>query len=141
MSAKTLTSPLVGNWTYRSFLNKPQLGIPFNDLAFAEGTIKVKASAMEEFVGTIGGEGWELKLTGSVSYGNPYTVRFQGVGPMNNETWVYDYIGYLVPRWPNGVNQRPAIVGSVVRTMPHSNGAGGVSPAGVVASFIAVRQP
>jgi hypothetical protein len=140
MASKNLTSPFVGNWTYRSFLNKPELDIEFNELAFAVGTIKVKASAMEEFTGTIGGPGWELKLTGSASYGNPYTVRFQGVGTINKATWVYDYVGYLIPSWPHGVNQRPAIVGSVIRTVPHPNAAGGVSAAGVVASFIAVRQ-
>lgn len=135
--SKPLTSPFVGNWTYRSFKNNPELGIPFNDLAFAEATIKIKASAMEDLVGTLGGEGWELKLNGSTAYGNPYTVRFQGVGIVNKETWVYDYIGYLVPRWPAGVDQRPAIVGSVTRTIAHS---AGKAPAGVVASFIAVRQ-
>ena len=135
--SKDLTSPFVGNWTYRSFINNPDPAVEFNDLAFAVATIKIKASAMEELVGTIGGEGWELKLNGSTAYGNPYTVRFQGVGVVNKETWVYDYIGYLVPRWPAGVNQRPAIVGSVTRTVPHSQGK---AAAGVVASFIAVRQ-
>ena len=142
MATKPLTSPLVGKWTYRSFLNRPQGDIPFEELKFGEGTINVKASsAMDEFVGTIGGEGWELKLYGSVSYGNPFTVRFQGVGNVNEETWVYDYIGYLIPRWPNGVNQRTVMVGSIVRTVPHDNGAGGVSAAGVTASWIAVKQP
>jgi len=134
---KPLTSPFVGNWTYRSFINNPDLNTEFNDLAFGLGTIKIKSSAMEELTGTIGGEGWELKLNGSTSYGNPYTVRFQGVGTVNDETWVYDYIGYLIPRWPAGVNQRPAIVGSVIRTVAHSKGK---AAAGVVASFIAVRQ-
>jgi hypothetical protein len=134
--SKDLTSPFVGNWTYRSFINNPDPAVPFNDLAFAVATLKIKASAMEELVGTLGGEGWELKLSGSAAYGNPYTVRFQGVGVINKETWVYDYIGYLVPRWPAGVNQRPAIVGSVIRTVPHS---AGKAAAGVVASFIAVR--
>ena len=137
MAAKPITSPFVGNWTYRSFINNPDPDTAFNDLAFAVATLKIKASAMEELTGTLGGEGWELKLTGSTSYGNPYTVRFQGVGTINEETWIYDYIGYLVPRWPSGVNQRPAIVGSVIRTVPHSKGK---AAAGVVASFIAVRQ-
>ncbi len=142
MATKTLTSPLAGKWTYRSFLNRPQGGVPFQDLKFGEGTITVKETpVMDEFVGTIGGEGWELKLYGSVSYGNPFAVRFQGVGRVNNETWVYDYIGYLIPRWPNGVNQRTVMVGSIVRTVPHGAGAGGVSAAGVTASWIAVKQP
>jgi hypothetical protein len=37
--------------------------------------------------------------------------------------------------WPKGVDQRPALVGSVFRTVPH-NGA----PAGVTASFIILRS-
>jgi hypothetical protein len=70
-------------------------------------------------------------------------VRFQGKGLVNGEEWIYDYLGWLVPAWPNSTDrlQRPAIVGSVVRTVPHSGSApGSVSPAGVVASFYAVRQ-
>jgi hypothetical protein len=55
----------------------------------------------------------------------------------SGERWVYDYIGYLVPIWPNGVDQRAAIVGSVIRTVPHSNGQ---ARAGYTASFIAVKQ-
>ena len=51
--------------------------------------------------------------------------------------WVYDYVGYLVPIWPNGVDKRAAIVGSVIRTVPHNNGQ---ARAGYVASFIAVKQ-
>ena len=137
MAAKPFTSPFVGNWTYRSFINNPDANIEFNDLAFAVANLKIKASAMEDLTGTLGGEGWELKLIGATSYGNPYTVRFQGVGTINEETWVYDYVGYLVPRWPSGVNQRPVIVGSVIRTIAHSKGK---AAAGVVASFIAVRQ-
>ena len=143
MATRALTNPLVGKWTYRSFLNRPQEGVPFEDLKFGEGTITIKASAnMDEFVGVwSAGPGIELKLYGSVGYGNPFNVRFQGVGQVNNETWTYDYIGYLIPRWPNGVNQRTVMVGSVVRTLPHDNGAGGVSAAGVTASWIAVKQP
>ena len=61
-----------------------------------------------------------------------------GTGRANTPTagWEYDYYGYLAYRWPNGVNQVPALVGSVIRAKPH-NGA----PAGFVASFIAVKQP
>ena len=43
---------------------------------------------------------------------------------VNGEEWIYDYIGWLVPVWPNSNDtlQRAAIVGSVVRTVPHSGG-------------------
>jgi hypothetical protein len=49
-------------------------------------------------------------------------------------------ICYVVPQIPNGENQIPALVGSVTRAIPHPDGQGGVSPAGVVCSFYAVLQ-
>lgn len=64
-----------------------------------------------------------------------------GKGLVGGEEWIYDYIGWLVPVWPASTDarDRSAIVGSVTRTIPHSSGNGGVAPAGVVASFYAVR--
>ena len=94
---------------------------------------------MQILKGTISGSGWALVLKGARQYGNPMHARFQGVGIVNGEKWVYDYDGYLVPHWPNGVDQIPAIVGSVIRTIPHSGSQPGtISPAGVVSSFCAV---
>ena len=61
----------------------------------------------------------------------PMPVRFKGKGHVPGEEWVYDYIGWLVPVWPNSDAdlQRPAIVGSVVRTVPHaSSGRGTARP-------------
>jgi hypothetical protein len=50
--------------------------------------------------------------------------------------WEYDYHAQLAYQWPTGVNQVPALVGTVMRAKAHDGGA-----AGYVASFIAVRQP
>jgi hypothetical protein len=134
-------NPFVGSWTYRSLLNDVDPAKPFNDLEFGVGTIVIEEAAEELLIGTIGGEGWSLNLHGSRAYGSPMQVRFQGKGVVSGHEWIYDYIGWLVPVWPNSTDtqQRPAIVGSVVRTIPHPDGSGGVSPAGVVASFYAVR--
>ena len=132
--------PLPGSWTYRSLLNNPDPAVEFNKLRFGVATITLEKTAMGEIKGTIGGTGWSLDLKGNRGYGSPFDVRFQGKGKIGDEIWTYDYIGYLVPAWPNGDGQRPAIVGSVIRTAPHSDGAGGVSPAGFVASFVAVKQ-
>ena len=140
MSAQPDSGILVGKWTYRSFLNDPDLSTQFNDLEFGLGTIDVVPAPMNEFRGTIGGPGWQLTLKGSTTYGNPFTVRFQGKGVVGGEEWIYDYIGYVIRPWPNGVDQRMAMVGSIVRTIPHSSGNGGTAPAGVVCSWIAVRQ-
>jgi hypothetical protein len=134
-------NPFVGSWTYRSLLNDPDGSTDFDKLEFGEGTIVIQDAPMELLLGTIGGEGWSLNLHGSRGYGSPSQVRFQGKGLVGGEEWIYDYIGWLVPVWPNSTAQlqRPAIVGSVVRTIPHSNGQGGTAPAGVVASFYAVK--
>jgi hypothetical protein len=132
-------NPFVGRWSYRSLLNDPDLNTSFNDLEFGQGVIEITEAPMQILTGTIGGSGWSLNLYGSRSYGDPMHVRFQGKGVVGGEEWIYDYTGYLVPQWPNGVQQRAAMIGSVVRTIPHSNGSGGVNPAGVVASWYAVR--
>lgn len=133
-----MTSPFVGSWSYRSLHNNPDLAVSFDSLRFGAGTLTLTEPAFGQAAGTLGGPGWSLALAGHYAYGNPFHARFQGVGDINGERWVYDYVGYLVPAWPNGVEQRPAIVGSVVRTAPHSNGQ---AAAGYVASFVAVRQP
>ncbi len=140
MSFSPDTGSLVGIWTYRSLQNDPDLSTAFNDLEFGRGNIEIKAAPMGTFLGRIYGPGWELQLNGSINYGNPYTVRFQGRGIVGGEEWVYDYIGYLSPPWPNGINQRPALAGSIVRTVPHASGGGGVSPAGVVCTWYAVMN-
>ncbi|HEY4168628.1 MAG TPA: hypothetical protein VGM96_17715 [Reyranella sp.] len=133
-------NPFVGRWTYRSLLNDPDVNTTFDNLEFGRGTIEITEGPMQLLAGTIGGPGWSLTLKGSRAYGSPMQVRFQGVGVVSGEKWIYDYRGSLVPAWPNGVDQRPAITGSVIRTIPHSGGQPGtVAPAGVVASFYAVR--
>jgi peroxiredoxin len=130
-------SPFTGTWTYRSFRSDPDLSTPIEQLLFGAGTLKLSHPAFDRVSGTLGGEGWQLTLTGGATYGNPATIRFQGKGMIGDEQWVYDYLGYLVPTWPNGESQRPAIVGTIVRTVPHSNGA---AKAGYVAQWIAVKQ-
>jgi len=128
---------LTGNWTYRSLVNNPTPNLDFGDLRFGEGELVIDTFALGSFSGRlVFGGTTEMTLTGSSSFGNPFAVRFQGVGSSPGiEDWVYDYVGYHVPVWPNGVDQRPAIVGSVVRTAPHDG-----SPAGVVVSWIAVKR-
>jgi hypothetical protein len=140
-------NPFVGAWIYRSLYNNPDDITDWNSLQFGSGTLVITAPSSETLGGTIGGSlgpgqgNWSLNLHGSIGYGSPGQVRFQGRGLVSGEEWVYDYIGWLVPVWPNSNDtlQRAAIVGSVVRTIPHSGSDGTVHPAGVVASFYAVR--
>jgi hypothetical protein len=135
-------NPFVGTWTYRSLLNDQNISTDFNALEFGRGEIVIAPGNEEILNGTIGGPGWSLTLYGSRAYGSPMQARFQGKGTVGGEEWIYDYIGWLVPAWPNSdpSKQKAAMVGSVVRTIPHSDGNGGIAPAGVVASFYAVKH-
>ena len=143
-------SPFVGSWSYRSLLNDPTLAktdpskdpADWANLFFGYGTIVISEGGVpEELTGTIGGSGWSLDLHGSMSPGNPGQARFQGKGVVSGAEWIYDYIGWLVPVWPSSTSQLqpPTMVGSIVRTIPHPSGNGGVAPAGVVASWYAVK--
>jgi len=131
---------IYGKWSYRSLLNNPDLAVEFNMLRFGMGTLDLIEAAPEDaggnIGGTIGGPGWSLNLSGSYDVDFLTRFTFQGRGVLGGEEWVYDYAGILVPDWPHGVDQVPALVGSVIRTEQH-----GTAPAGLVASWYAVRQP
>lgn len=140
---------LVGVWTYRSFNNDTDLNTKLDDLLFGEGFIRIDESASNTFKGLIYGTDdnspkgkitWQLNLTGSTNQGNPVTVRFQGKGIVSGSEWIYDYVGYLILPWPNGIDQEMAFTGSIVRTIPHPGSSGGLHPAGVTASWYAVKN-
>jgi hypothetical protein len=112
-----MPSILDGKWTYRSFYNE------------ISGT---------ELKGIIDWGSGGLDLKGTVCPAGPLTVQIVGMGRPGTQTdgWRYDYNGSLAYEWPNAVNQVPALVGTVIRVNAH----GPKSPAGVTASFIAVKQ-
>ncbi|MCA1594196.1 MAG: hypothetical protein LC754_16530 [Acidobacteria bacterium] len=130
-------NPFVGKWTYRSFKHIADMATDLNELKFAIGMLAIDDSPLGSFSGQLTfSKTSRFKLNGSSSFGNPFTVRFQGVGnAADSKGQIYDYVGYLEPLWPDGINQVPAIVGSVIRTVPHDG-----KPSGVVASWIAVKQ-
>ena len=125
-----------GTWTYRSYRNNPNQDVEPNRLLFGMGSLVLTQPAPGCLGGSLGGTGRSLDLDGDVVDGDPTRLRWQGRGDIGGETWVYDYLGYVVPDWPNGVDQMDAIVDTIVRSEPHSNGQ---APAGVVALWIAVR--
>jgi hypothetical protein len=133
-------NPILGKWTYRSLISNPDVSVEFNKLMWGAGEMTIEPAPLGELKGRLAFDKDVLELRGTVAYGNATTVRFQGVGiegEAKSDNWVYDYLGYLAPMWPNGVNQRSAIVGTIVRTLPHS---GGQAKAGVVNCWIAVKQ-
>jgi hypothetical protein len=134
---------LSGNWTYRSFRNTPAL--VGNDagaalaLIFGEGVLDFEAGENDRFGGTFDmGSGYALTLDGEVLPGDPpgFSIVGLGIPGTPTEGWRYDYRGVPAYEWPNGVDQVPSLVGTVIRVNAH----GPSSPAGYSASFIAVRQ-
>jgi hypothetical protein len=136
---------LAGKWTYRSFFNDPVqvLADPnpprkLRSLLFAEAVFTFEIPDDTTLKGAIDWTGGGLDLEGKISNrGGVVSVEITGNGRPGTDTadWEYDYHAELAFQWPNGVNQVPAIVGTVLRAKPHNG-----NPAGVTASFIAVRQ-
>ncbi|MGQ0772991.1 MAG: hypothetical protein ACT4NY_00985 [Pseudonocardiales bacterium] len=152
-----------GNWIYRGFENNPELDTPTEDLLIASFDLTLE---IEDAVGlsaglstggisaglSIGrsevsgrlsfGEDYDLSVSGTARPGEPPTIRFRATGIEGTFTagWIYDYLGYLTPSWPTSVGQRPTIVGTVLRTVPHPGSGGEVRPAGFTLSFIAVSR-
>jgi hypothetical protein len=136
---------LSGNWLYRSFINSstPVGGDANKALAliFGEGQLKITLVNERIFKAVLDfGGGAAMDLYGSIIAGSgvsPQALQITGTGREGTSTdkWVYQYQGYVVPDWPEGVNQTPAIVGTAIRTIPHGTG-----KAGVVVSFVALKQ-
>lgn len=132
---------IVGRWSYRSLRNLADLARPFSELEFGRGLITLGRLRNDALSGSTldMGSGYELTLSGAVSRApdGATAIRLRGLGLAGTATagWVYDYNGWLVPTWPQGQAQAPAIVGSVIRSVAH-----GESPEGVVASFYMVKQ-
>jgi hypothetical protein len=137
-------SSLAGKWTYRSFHNDPApVGGDPNKalrLIFAEAIFTFNVTSSTTLEGALDWGSGGLDLRGTIEpgiSGGPLTIEIVGSGRPKTETagWEYDYHAYAAYAWPNGVNQVPSLVGSVIRAKPHGSAA-----AGYVASFIAVKQ-
>jgi hypothetical protein len=148
LAADADSSSLAGKWTYRSFFNDPAFVGDSKEnaynLIFAEATFTFEITSSTTLRGTIDWGSGGLDLQGTIrpaGAGAPLTVEIIGTGRpgapgTGTAGWEYDYYAHLAYTWPNGVKQVPALVGTVIRAKPH-----GDNPAGLVASFIAVKQP
>ena len=139
---------LSGLWTYRSFnpayVTGDQTDQRERELIFADGFVfnfqTPTSTTLERTFGSPGG-GFPLDLNGTVRPGvggEPLSFDIVGTGRTGTETagWEYRYDGHLTRNWSNAAaDQRPFLVGSVIRAKPH-----GDRPAGSVYSFIAVKQ-
>jgi len=129
-----------GEWTYRSMLNNPIDTIPFNNLEFATAIMQLSTYDNDSISGILDmGSSGKLIMKGKIYYYNTNISNFElqgdGVKETNTQGWIYNYYGFIVPKWKQGVNQVDALVGSVVRSVDH-----GQAKAGKVASFYMVRR-
>jgi hypothetical protein len=138
-------SSIQGDWIYRSYVNTlkevgddPQAAL---SLIFGEGQMTLTVKRENLLIGVLDfGQGAAMDLYGEIVDGSgvqPDILIITGTGRTGTSTdkWVYQYKGYVVPPWAEGVDQVPAIVGTVIRTIPHGTGA-----AGVVASFVMLQK-
>jgi hypothetical protein len=161
----TWDNSLAGKWTYRSYLNRADVivsddpepavrnlaaifgqGSTANNavkalsLVFGEGVMTFDPPSGNAISGNFDmGGGYVLDLKGTTQTLNSGDIALEifGTGRTGTPTanWEYDYRAFMTPKWPNGVNQIPAFVGTVIRAKPHDGG-----PAGVTASFVAIKQ-
>jgi hypothetical protein len=110
------------------------------NLIFGEGVMSFDQPSGNNVTGTFdmgGGFVLDLKGTMQTTAAGDIAVELYGTGRPNTPTdnWEYDYKATTTPKWPNGIDQVPTLVGTVIRAKPH-----GTSKAGFVASFIAIKQ-
>lgn len=143
-AASPTTSSLAGRWTYRSYFNDPTMVGDDADkalaLIFAEAVFTFEIPTSSTLKGTIEWSSGGLDLRGTIEpngKGGAPLLEIVGTGRPGTSTagWEYDYQAELAYQWPTGVNQVPALLGTVMRAKAHDGGA-----AGLVASFIAVKQ-
>jgi hypothetical protein len=126
---------VAGTWSYRSYLNTADQPV------FGAGLFTFQTRSPTTVTGTFDmGSDLVLDLQGAVTPAAgdvPLTLDVRGVGRKGSGTdgWEYDYHAFLAYHWPDGVDQAQSLVGSVLRAKPHDG-----QPAGVTASFVAVRQ-
>ena len=125
---------LAGTWAYRSYLNQEDQQVFGGGLFTFEtptpttltGTLVMSPTLVLDLEGTICPATSDAPLIVEIrGFGRPYT---------DTKGWEYDYHASLAYHWPKGVNQVRSLVGSVFRAKEHDG-----HPAGVTASFIAVR--
>jgi hypothetical protein len=157
---------IAGKWTYRSYRNDSSVLVNTDadaavqaltpiygdgvstaasalkalNLVFGEGIITFDPPAGNALTGDLDmGGGYVLDFKGTMQTSASGTIDISVIGTGRDGTktanWEYDYKASTTPKWPNGVDQVAALVGTVIRAKPHD-----ASPAGVVASFIALKH-
>ena len=141
--ASHAASMLAGKWVYRSIKNIPDPNVDIGDMKLLVAVIDIPPFSGNRFSGTMTatehGKDVRHVLEGEVQ-GDRFTMRAVQ-GNQNTEGWVYDYTGWVVPKWKDGQAQTPTFVGSVLRVTAHPYPGGGTSHAGASYTIIGMKQP
>ena len=135
---------LTGTYTYRSFINEPQIVNDFSKLQFAEAEVTLIGSLDGTITGVLS---WPTKeddseravmdLQGRIVSWGPLLIQLEGVGRKGSAIADFDYKYELTAaqQWPETTAPRLCLVGSVIRAKDH-----GTVKAGFTASVIAVQR-
>ncbi|GAN78163.1 hypothetical protein [Acidisphaera rubrifaciens] len=135
---------LDGRWTYRAYRDVERLidadaGAALG-LIFGEGVFELRQAADGRVGGALGmAAGHALRIAGAAratAEGDTFSLLGTGLDGTATAGWRYAYRGIAGHRWPDAVDQVPSLLGTVIRLAAH----GPDAPAGVTASFIAVRH-
>jgi len=147
---QSLTAPLglYDSWTYRSFHNNPTPVYYPTAPQTAHLILQEAIFKLATIPGSRGPLGTIELPGGGVLDISSSTLRpaeggeqfsFAGIGRRDTKAfgWEYFYDGHQTRHWPEGVDQRAALVGNVIiHAKPH----GEAAPVGSVYPFIAVKQ-
>src|SRR5262245_30371388 len=140
----TTSSEVRGVWTYRSIANLPGVIDDFNKLKVWEAELSLEVEENGRIHGLLGerpdtatGSDPYLSVEGEITSATPVNIKWRAKGRPGSayDGWIYDYIGFLTPEWPDATHPHPSIVGTVTRTVAHGN-----ASAGSVFSFVAVKS-
>ncbi len=142
------TDKLSGRWTYRSFRNIPDPVGDFNQIRFAESDIVLNVGAdgrvsgiMSFPSGAAEADKGFMDLTGSIIGQEPLRLQFRGRGRAATrwQDYEYSYDGTLAPAMAGARDQRPVLVGTVMRVRERAGG-NEAAEAGVTGTFAAVKR-
>ena len=125
-----------GKWTYRSFHSDPNLDATPQSLLYGVWELNLEVDASNQISGTMLTSGWTMDVEGLFEKGDPSKITLKISGKVAGEQWRYLAEGYLTPNWSEGVAQRAAIVGSILRLSEEDD----QDSKGYVAQWIGVKQ-
>jgi len=134
-----MSNPFAGTWTYRSFHNNPKPVQSFDEIRLAQADLVLNEAGPDWLEGTLSFGKSSLEMAGvSTCVEGRWQLRMRAKGLDKTDTcgWVYDYVGEMAAEWPTGDGQRPAIVGTVIRSVYHDPD----RDAGLSYSFVAVKR-